>query len=180
MKKLSGTIHDDPSASGTLGSVKTTPPADEYTSISSIGFGTPHPSHPHSPALQRQVASLESDRHADYFLFDCTDRPIRVVFDDRNIRTVFRMIRSEAMFGAEPSGNVHAMAEHLIKTMANQPGLSRARILAQFEREYGGNMAAEVAAFVAKGIEYGEPGSTFLERMGVGVAARFPNLYRSR
>jgi hypothetical protein len=51
--------------------------------------------------------------------------------------------------------------------------------LAQFEREYGGNMAVKETEFVAKGIENGhEPGSTFLERMGVGMAARFPSLNR--
>ena len=40
-------------------------------------------------------------------------------------------------------------------------------------------MAAWVAGFVAKGIENGhhdEPGSTFVEMMGPGVAARFPGL----
>jgi hypothetical protein len=85
------------------------------------------------------------------------------------IKMSFRMLRSEAMFDAEQSG-VEAIAEYLIKTMANRPGLSRARILAQFEREYGGNMAAKVAAFEAKGIENGyEPGRTFLETMSASM-----------
>jgi hypothetical protein len=73
------------------------------------------------------------------------------------------------MFGAEQSGD-EAMAEYLVKTMADRPGLSRAGILAQFEREYGGDMAAKVAAFEAKGLESGyEPGRTYLETMSAGM-----------
>jgi hypothetical protein len=93
------------------------------------------------------------------------------------IKMCFRMLRSEAMFGAEPSG-VEAMAEYLIKTMAGRPGLSRARILAQFEREYGGDMTAKVAAFEAKAVENGyEPGRTFLETMSASMGTMLPRQF---
>jgi hypothetical protein len=148
--------------------------------MTSIGFGTPHPSRPHSPALQRQLSLLEGDREADYYLFDHTDRPVRFFLNETFIKLCFRTTRSEAMFGAEQSG-VEAMAEYLIKTMADRPGLSRAGILAQFEREYGGDMAAKVAAFEAKGLENGyESGRTFLETKSASVrtmmAGRFPGM----
>ena len=162
--------------SGTQRPAEVTLPADAYSSITTIGFGTPHPSHPHSPALQRQVALLESDKHADYFLFDDTDRPIRVVFADRNIRTCFRLIRSEAMFGPEPSRNILAMGEQLTKTMADRPGLSKVRIMAQFEREYGKRTADYVAAHLAKGGH--ESGRTFVETMSMSIAERLPTMIR--
>jgi hypothetical protein len=178
-KKLPGTIHDPfweyPSVSELLHFVGTT---DGNMPMTSLGFGTPHPSRSHSPALQQQVALLEGDREADYYLFDHTDCPIRVMLDERYIKMCFRMIRSEAMFRAEMSG-VEAMAEYLIKTMADRPGLSRARILAQFEREYGGNMAAKVAAFEAKKAENGyKPGGTFLEMMSAGITTMVAGGYR--
>jgi hypothetical protein len=84
------------------------------------------------------------------------------------------------MFRAEQSG-VEALAELLIKFMADRPGFSRARILAQFEREYGGDMVAKMAAFEAKRAENGyEPGGTYLETMSAAlatmVAGGFPGL----
>jgi hypothetical protein len=181
-KKLPGTIRDPswryPAISQFLPLVEMT--SDGIFPITSLGFGTPHPSRSHSAALQRQVTLLEGDRDADYYLFDHADRPIRVMIEDYSIKMSFRIARSEAMFHAEPSG-FQSMAEYLIKTMADRPGLSRARILAQFESEYGGNMAAKVDAFVAKEIENGqEPGSTYLERMGAAImtmmAGGFPGV----
>jgi hypothetical protein len=185
-KKLLGTIHDPswqyPDVSEFLSPVGITP--DGIFPITNLGFGALHPSRSHSPALQRQVALLEGDRDADYYLyialFDHTDHPIRVMIEENSIKMSFRIVRSDAMFHAEPSG-FEAMAEYLIKTMADRPGLSRARILVQFESEYGGDMAAKVAAFVAKEIKHGqEPGSTYLERMGAAimtmVAGGFPGL----
>ena len=181
-KKLLGTIHDPswryPAVSEFLSPVGITP--DGTLPITSLGFGTLHPSRSHSPALQRQVALLEGDRDADYYLLDHTDHPIRVMIEEDSIKMSFRIVRSDAMFHAKPSGFL-AMAEYLIKTMADRPGLSRARILAQFESEYGGDVAANVAAFVAKEIKNGqEPGSTYLERMGAAimtmVAGGFPGL----
>ena len=179
-KKLPGTIHDPtwayPDAPDTLRLVERT--SDGNVPLISIGFGTPHPSHPHSPALQRQLSLLEGDRDADYYLFDDTDRPVRFILYETFIKMCFRTTRSEAMFGAEQRG-VEAMAEYLIKTMADRPGLSRAGILAQFEREYGGNMAAKMAVFEAKGLESGyEPGRTFMETMSANMrtmmGGRFP------
>ena len=73
------------------------------------------------------------------------------------------------MFAAKESGVVE-MAELLIKIASDGLGLSRARVLAQFEGEYGGDVAAKVAAFEAKRAEHGyEPGGTYLERMSGGL-----------
>ena len=136
-----------------------------HVSITSLGFGTPHPSRPHSAALQRQVSLLEGDRQADYFLFDDADRPIRFALYETYSKMCFRMIRADAMFGERPTG-VEALVQYLIKTMSDRPGLSRARIVAQFQREYGGNMAAKLREFEAKGPSNGDgPGVTFLESM---------------
>jgi hypothetical protein len=80
------------------------------------------------------------------------------VINEKPIKACFHVLRSEAMFGAKQSG-VEAMAEHLIKATAGGSEFSRATILEQFEREYGGDMAAKMAAFEAKEVENGhEPG----------------------
>jgi len=172
-KKLSGTIHDlswaYPQVSDHLHFAGITPDQP----ITSLGFGTPHPSRPPSFALQRQIALLKDDRDADYYLFDDTDRPIRVELDEKCIKIAFRMLRSEIMFRPEkaPEG-VEMIAELLMKMMADRPGSSRARILAQFEEEYGGNVAAKLAAFEAKRARNGyELGGTYLERMSEGMRA---------
>jgi len=81
----------------------------------------------------------------------------------------FRMVRSDAMFSAEPMG-IEALAEHIIKYMAHQPGLSRAGILTQFQREYGVDIVAVMEEFEAKAVENGyEPGTTCLEAMSRGM-----------
>jgi hypothetical protein len=81
----------------------------------------------------------------------------------------FRILRSDAMFSAEPRG-VEAIAEYLIKYMAQRPGLSRERILAQFNREYGEGTAEKVAEFetIAQVNGY-EKGVTFVDVMGQGM-----------
>jgi hypothetical protein len=132
--------------------------------ITSIGFGTQHSARPFSQALQRQIDLLEGDRIADYFLFDGADRPIRVVLQDW-LKMSFRMTRAEAMFGAKASPSAEALAEYLIKTRANLPGLSRARLLDQFKKEYGNNMRTKIIAFERKSTGRGGLGTTFLESM---------------
>jgi hypothetical protein len=88
---------------------------------------------------------------------------------------------SHIQCGAE---NLDVIAEYLIKAMAHQPGLSRERILAQLQREYGENMAETMAAFeakVAKRLENGyRSGTTVLEsisgNVGNMVQGRFPEM----
>ena len=145
-----------------------------------MGFGTPHPSRPHSPALQRQVSLLTGDKEAEYFLFDDSDRPIRFEVSHMWTKMTFRLIRSGAMFSAEQRG-VEAIAQYLIKFMGQKPGLSRERILAQFSQEYGGNFAAKLAEFERKGLENGnEHGTTFLETMSKSLTSTMPRLMNMR
>jgi hypothetical protein len=139
--------------------------------ITSIGFGTPHPSRPHSPALQRQVSLINSDKYADYFLFDDLDRPIRFAIDveDKWTKLTFRFLRTSAMFGPDRQG-IQAIIEYLIKCMGQRPGLSREGILAQFNREYGDDTAAMVAEYERKTrlIGYAQEG-TFVDQMNKGM-----------
>jgi len=164
-KRLPGTIHDPfwkYPVPETMHFIQPSP--DGTAAVTDFGFGTPHPSRPHNAALQRQAALLEGDRRADYFLFNDSDQPIRFMIYDSLLKMAFRGLRAEAMYGSTP-WSVDPMAEYLVKANADRPGLSRAKILAQLQREYGGDMAAQIAAFEAKGLERGsEPGMTFLER----------------
>jgi hypothetical protein len=129
---------------------------------------SPDPSRPHSPALQRQISLLKADRAADYFLFDEADRPIRFAIPDEDkwMKMSFHLLREEAFFGDQTNTQVEAIAEYLIQNMSNRPGLSRARILAQFRREYGPAKAKQVVEFERQGVEEGyKVGTTFLESM---------------
>jgi hypothetical protein len=145
--------------------------------ITSIGFGTgPHPSRPHSPALQRQVSLLTGDKYADYFLFDELDRPVRFMIGDMYTKISFRNLRSEALSSPEPMGLV-VIAEHLIKMMEHEPGLSRERILAQLGREYPEDIAEMVAKWEQSAAKQGRsPGTTFIEVMGKNMAATMPRI----
>jgi hypothetical protein len=114
------------------------------------------------------VSFLEGDREADYYLFDEADRPIRFVIDDMQIKMMFRMLRSDVMFAPAATG-VEALAEYAIKRRAHKPGFSRARILAQFQKEYGVDIAAMVEELGAKTVQSGyEPGTTWMEAMSRG------------
>ena len=183
-KKLPGTIHDPfwayPSISDALhvlhtaDSKKTPDDSDSDAPATKLGFGTPHPARPtpHSNALQRQIALLQGERDTDYYLYDTSnsDRPIRIIFDGV-IKTCFRMIREEAMFGAGQAG-AEALAEYLIRAVAHEAPYSREGILAQFEREYGGDMRERVERFEAEGVEQGfEHGMTFVEMMCFNMMA---------
>jgi len=151
--------------------------ASGNVAVSSLGFGTPHPSRPHSPALQRQVSLITGDKLADYFLFDETDHPIRFMIQgDMWMKIAFRNLRSGAMFGAEQKG-AEAIAEYLIKVMGRTPGLSRERILDQFNREYGDNFRAQFAHWVTMGAKNGYGSEdTFLEIMGRNLATTTPRM----
>jgi hypothetical protein len=113
--------------------------------------------------LQRQVSLLSADKEADYYLFDERDEPVRAVLRDIWVKILFRTTRSDAMFGAKPDG-LEPMAEYMIKVMGQKPGLSRARILDQFTREYGEDKATKVAEWERQGAKNGyEPGATFMD-----------------
>jgi len=174
-KKLRGTIHDQSwQYSHILEHLPFVPQSTPQDDVSTTGseFGTPHPSFPHSPALQRQVALLENNRDVDYFLFDEADRPIAVVLNDSYLKINFRQFRFQAMFGPEQFG-VESMAELLIKIVADRPRLSKARILVQFESEYGGNVEAKIAAFAAncKKAEINNEHETYLEMRSAAMRA---------
>jgi hypothetical protein len=133
--------------------------------LTTTGFGVPHPSRPHSPALQRQVSLINADHAADYFLFDEMDLPVRVVLHEMWTKMSFRTLRADAMFSAEQQG-VEAMAEYLIKVMGNKPGLSKQRILDQFSSEYGKNMTEIMVEWEELAVKNGfPPGTTLLEVM---------------
>jgi hypothetical protein len=172
LKNVKGTAHDPfwnvPDFPDHLRPTESS--ANGTVNISSVGFGTAHPSRPHTPALQRQVSLLNADKRADYYLFDESDQPVRVVFPDIWMKMVFRTNRADAMFGARLDG-LPAMAEHLIKIMEQKPRFSRAMILDQFTREYGEDMVTKVAEWEGLGVANGyEPGVTFLETMSRNLA----------
>ena len=151
--------------------------ASGNVAVSSLGFGTPHPSRPHSPALQRQVSLITGDKLADYFLFDETDHPIRFAIQgDMWMKISFRNLRSGAIFSAGQEG-LEAMAEYLIKVMGGTPGLSRERILDQFNREYGDDFPAQFAHWANMGAKNGYGSEdTFLEIMSRNLAATTPRV----
>jgi len=78
--------------------------SDGFVSLNSIGFGTPHPLRPHSPALQRQVSLITADKEADYFLFDEADVPIHFEIHNTSIKLTFRMLRMDSMYNVEQKG----------------------------------------------------------------------------
>jgi hypothetical protein len=152
------------------------PNGSNHVSLDTIGFGTPHPSHPHNQALQRQVSLLTGDTNADYFLFNSIDHPIRFVIQDTLTRMVFRICRADAMFGPEQQG-LEAIAEYMIKMMERTPGLSRERILEQLSGEYGGDVGAKVREFQKMSFVNGHgDGTTFLEVMGKNVLSTAPGV----
>jgi hypothetical protein len=180
MKQLTGTIRDRywkyPSLPEYAREIPVDPTGNVH--ITSLGFGKPHPSRPHSPALQRQVSLLNGDRYADYFLFDELDRPIRFMIGDMCTKISFRSIRSEALSSASGSAKgLAAIGEYLIKMMEHKPGLSRERILAQLSREYLEDVAEAVAEWEQSTTKQEHsPGTTFMEAMGKTMEATLPKM----
>jgi hypothetical protein len=144
--------------------------------IRSTGFGTPSAARDYSPALQQQVSLITADKDADYILFDAEDRPVRVVLDNPWIKSAFRNLRSEVLSGDESDSGrfLEAIAEYLIKLMGQRPGLSRERILRQLEKEYGRDIAEDVADFEKLATARGFEGSTFVEVMGRNLMDHLP------
>jgi hypothetical protein len=174
-KRLPGTIHDR------FWAIPNVPDhcrseSMDGSSIDSNGYGTPHPTRPHSQALQRQLSLITGDKEADYFLFDDLDRPIRFVLYDNWEKMMFRILRAGPMFGSDTQG-VEAIAEHLIKVMGNKPGLSRERILAQLNKEYEIDVKSMLLEFKRRGLENGlDPSETFLEMMSKNYETFIPGL----
>ena len=100
-KKLPRTIHDPywqfPMSDNLRG-------IDPSTGILSwpaeVDFGTPHPDHPHNPALQRQVALLELHKSVEYFLFDDLGRSVPFVINDPQVKMCFRSTRKQVLYGS--------------------------------------------------------------------------------
>ena len=155
--------------------IRNAPSENGNVAISSTGFGTPNPARPYSTALQRQISLITADKDADYFLFDEEDRTIRVVVADECTKIAFRHLRANALSVNDKKG-VEAIAEYLIKAMGQKPGLSRQRILRQFEEEYGRGVSQQVAKFERMAVQNGFRGSTFLEAMGKNLTSIMPGL----
>ena len=176
-KKLPGTIHDHlwrfSHLPDCLRHLSSGPALDGMISLDSIGFANPNIPLSYAPALQRQVDLLTADKTADYFLFDDTDSPVRVVIHGYWMKMAFRTLRTDSLSANEKHG-LEALAEYLIKIMGEKPGLSRGRILEQLEREYGGDVAEKVAQFEQMSVMNGFEGSTFLEVMGGNLMATMP------
>lgn len=143
--------------------------------INSLGFGDPATAPSYSPALQRQVALLTADKEAEYYLFDKNNRPIRFVVHEPHARMAFRILRQDALSTQETKG-LEALAEHMIKIMAQRPGLSREIILAQLESEFGAGLLAKVAEFEKMAAVNGQAGSSFIETMSKGLMTTMPAL----
>ena len=144
--------------------------------ITSTGFGTPHPSRPHSPALQRQMSLLTGDKYVDYFLFDELDHPVRFEIRDMNTKLIFRSIRSAVLTSPTPIG-LAPIAEYLIKMMEHKPGLSRQRILAQLSREHSEDVAEMVAMLEQSPAKAGHPpGTTYMEVTCKSISNVLPRL----
>ncbi|KIM75252.1 hypothetical protein PILCRDRAFT_13796 [Piloderma croceum F 1598] len=168
-KKLPGTVNDPfwifPEMSDHLRHI---PMSAAEKQVTSIGFGNPNTAPAYSPALQRQVSLITADKYADYFLFDEDDCPVRFVLHDTSTKMVFRIVRSGVLSSNEEQW-IGFIAECLIKMMGQKPGLSRERILEQLGREYGGDIAEEVAKVErnqrmrALAVSNGRAGNTMLE-----------------
>ncbi|RDB20600.1 hypothetical protein Hypma_012236 [Hypsizygus marmoreus] len=177
-KKLKGTINDPywiqplmPDYARTLN----VPRSENGISLDDLGFATMEPSHPYSPALQRQVSLLNANKQVDYFLFDANDRPICIFIPDTFARMSFRHMRSVAL-SPEPMYGVAGLGEHLLKRMSNHPRLSRHLILEQLTKEFGDDTTANIVMVEESLLDTLNPesanslaDSSFVERTGKSV-----------
>jgi hypothetical protein len=134
--------------------------------MESLGFGTSASASSYSAALRRQVSLLTADKEADYFLFDNLDRPIRFIINDQMTKAGFRILRTQALSSSPPK-TVEAMVEHIIKVMEQKPGLSRARIIAQFTKEYECDITDRLEKLERS---HSTSGVTFVESVSKGMA----------
>jgi len=176
-KKLSGTVHDPfwafPDMPDHLRHVPDI--QDGGIPVSSVGFPAPNSQREYSQALQRQLALINADKEADYFLFDDNDCPVRVVLHDMWMKMIFRILRSDILSSSGLNG-LGVIAEYLIKVMGRKPGLSRETILSQLEKEYGSDVVPRVAEWERKAVVNGFQGGTFLESMSKGLMAFMPSV----
>jgi hypothetical protein len=173
-KKLRGTIHDPQWAYPDI-PAEILPKCNDrgYVALEDMGFAT-NTTTPQSPALQRQISFLNADRTADYFLFDESDQPVRVVIEDKMMKMLFRTLRATAW--ANGGREMEPIAQHLIKIMEQKPGLSRETILLQFGREYGGDATARVEEWERRGVGRVPDGETFLDMMRRNMADALPKV----
>jgi hypothetical protein len=85
------------------------------------------------------------------------------------LKMEFRQMRLAAWSDSEGSSYMAAMAQYLLKHWGSRPGLSRERILRQFDLEYGENATAKIQDFERKGVERGHGEETFLDVMTRGI-----------
>jgi hypothetical protein len=141
-----------------------------------IGFADPTVASKYSVALKRQLALLEADIEAEYFLFDVNDNPVRVVVIESFAKMGFRTLRA-AVLALSDLGELEDIAEFLVKFMGQWPGLSRAGILKQLQREYGvHNLAEKIERHAKQAAARGhwKPGVTFLEAMSDNINKNIP------
>jgi hypothetical protein len=136
--------------------------------ITSTGFPAPNTTRQCSPALQQQISLLTANKAADYYLFDESDQPVPVVLTEMWLKMSFRSMRLSAWSDEirNQDNGMATMAQYLIKLMGQKPGFSRARILRQFDREYGENSSAKIEEWERLGVERGLGEETLLEKMG--------------
>jgi hypothetical protein len=144
---------------------------DGHIDITSLGFPGPNNTQHYSPALQRQISILTADKVADYYLFDEADQLVRVVLLDMLSKVQFRQMRLVAWSDNCRGDSYYkaAMAQYLLKHWGSRPGLSRERILRQFDLEYGENATANIEDFDSKGVEWGHGEETVLDMLTRGI-----------
>ena len=164
-KKLQGTVNDPFWAfPEMLDHLRHIPTSVAEKEVISLGFGNPNTAPAYSPALQRQVSFITADKDVDYFLLDEDDCPVRFVLRDAWTKMAFRIFRECALSSIERQWiGIGYIAEYLIKMMGQKPGLSRERILEQLGREYGSDIAEEVAKVERMRAVSNGVGSTTLE-----------------
>jgi hypothetical protein len=180
-KQLSGTAHDPYWQYPVPEDLRPHLPSSHngYVSINSVGFTKPNSGVSYSPALEKQISLLTADTDAEYFLFDQTDRPVRVELDDTWTKMLFRTTRTGAWSGTSTKSSLNSikiMAQYLISTMGTKPGLSRERILEQFEKEYGKDARRTAEEFEKEWTLREGTRGTFLERMGKNMASTAPQV----
>jgi hypothetical protein len=113
---------------------------------------------------------------ADYFLFNDDDCPRRVEISDIWVKMAFRSLRSGVLAGGEVRDHILAITEYLIRLMG-APGLSRAGILTQLEREHKVvNFRDKVAAFSRRTSFHGQSGQTFVEVVARNLSEVIPEV----
>jgi len=118
----------------------------------------------------------EADGRVDYYLFDENGQAIPFRISEHSREPLAKMCWN-LMWGQAVSYPVlqgaEVLAEYVIKTMSDKPGLSEARIRAQFVEEYGEEMLYRMTELrrmkLRNGYELGVP---FLDSMSQDMSKK--------